>query len=237
VSRVERCGENAACLRSVYGEAVARGEVVEVLAALDARGGDCHLEAHRLAHAVHRDVGDVERTFLLGGPQCRLGYLHGAVEASGSTPAAAGAAAARGVAIPRCTRFRARLQAAACAHGFGHALMLRTRHDLRASLDGCAEAATHGVARPSCEAGVFMQNSLRHSGAANYLAASSAGCAEVAGTRALAERCFDGVGLVAALDADHDPARASAVCAGLPVAWQRSACERGAADEIREAGR
>ena len=233
--RVERCGDSAACLRAVYDDAVARGEVVQVLDALEKRGGDCHLEAHRLAHAVYRDVGDVERTFLLGGPQCRFGYLHGAVEASGAT-AASSARSVRGVAVPTCDRFRNPVQRRACAHGFGHALMLRTRDDLRASVAGCREAKRrYGLSAPSCLAGVMMENSLRYSESKRFASAAASGCEAVAGSRDLTELCFDNVGVVAALAVDHDPRRASALCRRLARPEQRELCEAGAMGEIAEA--
>jgi hypothetical protein len=234
-TRIERCGDRAACLRTVYGSAVARGEVVQVLDALQERGGDCHLEAHRLAHAVYRDVGDVERTFLLGGPQCRFGYLHGAVEASGAV-ATSSAQSVAGVAVPPCDRFRNPVQRRACAHGFGHALMLRTRNDLRTSIAGCGEAEKrYGLSAPSCRAGVMMENSLRYSGRPEFASASAKGCAAVAGSTPLTELCFDNVGIVAALAVDHDLQRATALCARLERPDRRALCEGGAKGEIAEA--
>jgi hypothetical protein len=219
----------------VYDDAVGRGEVVEVLDALQKRGGDCHLEAHRFAHAVHRDVGDVERTFLLGGPQCRFGYLHGAVEASGAV-ATSSARSVRGVAVPPCDRFRNPIQQRACSHGFGHALMLRTRDDLRGSVAGCREAEQrYGLSAPSCLAGVMMENSLRYSESKRFAADSERGCAAVAASQPLTELCFDNVGIVAALAVDHDLRRASALCAGLTNAERRELCEAGAKGEVAEA--
>jgi hypothetical protein len=233
--RVARCGDRATCLRAVYDDAVERGEVVEVLDALQKRGGDCHLEAHRLAHAVYRDVGDVERTFLLGGPQCRFGYLHGAVEASGAV-ATASAKSVRGVAVPPCDRFRNPIQQRACSHGFGHALMLRTRDDLRGSVAGCREAEQrYGLSAPSCLAGVMMENSLRHSESKQFAADSERGCAAVAASQPLTALCFDNVGIVAALAVGHDLRRASALCHGLTRADRRALCKAGAKGEIAEA--
>ncbi|HET9674952.1 MAG TPA: hypothetical protein VFP31_09090 [Gaiellaceae bacterium] len=235
--RIERCGDRAACLRAVYNDAVERGEVVQVLDALEQRGGDCHLEAHRLAHAVYRDLGDVERTFLLGGPQCRFGYLHGAVEASGAT-ATTSARSVRGVAVPACGRFRNPVQQRACAHGFGHALMLRTANDLRVSVAGCREAdERYALSAPSCLAGVMMENSLRYSESKRFAAASERGCAAVAGSKPLTELCFDNVGIVAALAVGHDAQRAAALCRGLARVEQRALCEAGAKGEIAEAAR
>jgi hypothetical protein len=234
-TRIERCDDRAACLRAVYDSAVGRGEVVQVLDALQERGGDCHLEAHRLAHAVYRDVGDVERTFLLGGPQCRFGYLHGAVEASGAV-ATSSAQSVAGVAVPPCDRFRNPVQRRACAHGFGHALMLRTRNDLRTSIAGCGAAEErYGLSAPSCRAGVMMENSLRYSGRPEFASASAKGCAAVAGSTPLTELCFDNVGIVAALAVDHDLQRATALCARLEHADRRALCEGGAKGEIAEA--
>lgn len=234
-TRIERCGDRAACLRAVYDSAVEDGDVVQVLDALQKRGGDCHLEAHRLAHAVYRDVGDVERTFLLGGPQCRFGYLHGAVEASGAV-ATSSARSVEGVAVPPCDRFRNPVQQRACAHGFGHALMLRTRNDLRSSIAGCGEAEQrYGLSAPSCRAGVMMENSLRYSGRQEFAAASARGCTAVAASKPLTELCFDNVGIVAALAVDHDLQRATALCGRLARADQRALCEAGAKGEIAEA--
>jgi hypothetical protein len=234
-TRVERCGDRAACLRAVYDSAVEDGDVVQVLDALRARGGDCHLEAHRLAHAVYRDVGDVERTFLLGGPQCRFGYLHGAVEASGAVATSA-ARSVRGVAVPPCDRFRNPVQRRACAHGFGHALMLRTKHDLLSSVGGCREAEQrYGLSAPSCLAGVMMENSLRYSESRRFASAAARGCGAVAGSRELTDLCFDNVGIVAALAVGHDERRASALCRGLALAPQRRLCATGAKGEIAEA--
>ena len=210
---------------------------MRALDALAARGGDCHLEAHRLAHAVYRHVGDVERTFLLGGPQCRFGYLHGAVEASGAT-ATVSARAVEGVAVPRCSRFRNPVQQRACAHGFGHALMLRTNHDLRTSVAGCDEVERlYGLSAPSCLAGVMMENSLRYSGREGFAANSGSGCGAVAGSERLTQLCFDNVGVVAALAVDHDAPRALMLCRGLVREGERSLCEAGANGEIAEANR
>jgi hypothetical protein len=234
-TRIERCGDRAPCLRAVYDSAVEDGDVVQVLDALQRRGGDCHLEAHRLAHAVYRDVGNVERTFLLGGPQCRFGYLHGAVEASGAV-ATSSARSVRGVAVPSCDRFRNPVQQRACAHGFGHALMLRTKDDLRGSAAGCREAEQrYGLSAPSCLAGVMMENSLRYSESQRFASASARGCEAVADSRELTDLCFDNVGVVAALAVDHDLARASELCHGLAQPDQRKLCERGAKGEIAEA--
>jgi hypothetical protein len=224
--RIAGCRERPACLRAVYDEAVERGDVVRVLYTLDRRGGDCHLEAHRLAHAVYADVGNVGRTFLLGGPQCRFGYLHGAVEATGAST------------VPRCGRFRNPVQQRACAHGFGHALMLRTRNDLRRSVAGCRAAArSNALSEPSCLAGVMMQNSLRYSGRKGFATASAQGCAAVAESDSLARLCFDNVGIVAALSVDHDIGRAVTLCQGLPQPDQETLCMMGAKGEIAEASR
>jgi hypothetical protein len=221
------------CLRELYDGVVAAGAVASTLRDLeslsrDGRLDDCHLQAHRLAHAVYRDVGDVERAFLLGGPQCRLGYLHGAVEASGGSPT---------FGVPRCTRFRNPVQRRACAHGYGHALMLRTRNDLVASLQGCRAAAGRDIDVPSCQAGVLMENSLRHAGSATLAQDAARGCAAVEDTPALFASCLDNLGVVAALLGGHDGERAAAVCRELEEAQERRACLTGVEDELAEAAR
>jgi hypothetical protein len=243
-ARVEACIRSVnppRCLRDDFATAAARGDVAATLVALEAsaRSGDiddCHLLAHTLARAVYATVGDVRRTFLLGGPQCRLGYLHGAVEASGAAPVA-GAQPTHGVALPPCDRFARGEERGACAHGFGHALMLRTRHDIRASLAGCVAAAKRGLAREPCELGVMMENSLRYARNRRFARLSRRGCRGIAGSRRLARLCDEHIGVVAALSNGHDPVRAAAACDRLRVAQSRSNCRRGATTEIGEARR
>ena len=240
--RVETCTRALnppRCLRREFAAAARRGDVAPTLAALEvhARKGDiddCHLLAHRLAHAVYSVVGDVRRTFLLGGPQCRMGYLHGAVEASGSTPVA-GSPGTHGVPLPPCDGFAVGAQRSACAHGFGHALMLGTRHDIRASVAGCARAAARGLDREACELGVMMQNSLRYASRSDFAAASAHGCRTVANSPRLTRLCFDNIGVVAALSHGHDPVRATAECARLAPGRARSSCVSGARNEVAEA--
>ena len=244
-ARLERCvgpPEREGCLQREYARAAQSGDVAATLAALqslaqDGRVDDCHLEAHRLANAVFRVVGDVERTFLLGGPACRFGYLHGAVEATGAV-AATGALATHGVAIPRCGRFRISVQRRACAHGLGHALMLRTGHDLRASLEGCAVASRRrSIDAPACTAGVMMENSLRYADQRGFARAAARRCANVASSPALERSCLENIGVVAALANAHDDERAAAVCRSLAPARPRELCLTGAADEVAESRR
>jgi hypothetical protein len=159
--------------------------------------------------------------------------LHGAVEASGSAVDRS-ARATHGVGLPRCDRFPTQAQRGACAHGFGHALMLRTANDLRASIDGCRAAALRGLARVPCERGVMMQNSLRFSGRADYALASARGC-RIAGAQRLRELCFENVGVVAALSLGHDDDRAAASCRRLAREPERAHCLNGVTAEIAEA--
>jgi hypothetical protein len=157
------------------------------------------------------------------------------VEASGAV-ATSSARSVRGVAVPSCDRFRNPVQRRACAHGFGHALMLRTKDDLRGSVAGCREAERrYGLSAPSCLAGVMMENSLRYSESPRFVSASAKGCEAVAGSRDLTALCFDNVGIVAALAVDHDPRRASELCRGLARPDQRALCDGGAKGEIAEA--
>jgi hypothetical protein len=221
------------CFERAYAGAAQQGEVAATLAALeslDRRGviEDCHLEAHRLARAVHGVVADVERTFLLGGPQCRLGYLHGAVEASGSV--------AHGVEPPRCDRLGVSLQRRACAHGYGHALMLANAHEIDASLRGCDEAGADGIEYPSCEAGVLMEASLRFARTGRSVVGAAPACAAL-GEERVRRLCYENVGVVAALALDHDRSRAAAVCSRLAPGAPRAGCLAGADGEIAEARR
>lgn len=177
---------------------------------------------------MYRVVGDVERTFLLGGPQCRLGYLHGAVEASGAD-------AHRLLREPRCERFSRELERLSCAHGFGHAAMLRAGHDLRAAVATCRKATA--LDADACVLGAMMENSLRHAGRRDFVAASARGCSAVERTPDLTRLCYDNIGIVAALSFAHDPRRANAACAQLERPRQRRQCREGAAGEIAEARR
>jgi hypothetical protein len=227
------------CFDRIYADAAESSDVAATLAALQslaARGDldDCHLQAHRLAHAAYRVVGDVGRAFLLGGRQCRLGYLHGAVEASGAETVV-GAHTTHGVALPLCDRFPMQAERSACAHGLGHALMLRTGHDLLASVEGCEAAARKGLARVPCERGVMMQNSLRYAERADFTVASLRGCETVEREQRLRRLCLENVGVVAALSLGHDVSRASATCRRLTRTPERSICLAGAHGEIREA--
>ena len=231
------------CLRAIFAEAAAAGEVPGTLADLqslvrDGTFDDCHLEAHGLARAAYDVLRDVRSVFLLGGPQCRLGYFHGAVEASASTPES-GPRNVHGLELPPCGRLRGPGRREACSHGFGHALMLRTGHRVAASVRSCRAAERVGVDREACELGVMMQNSARHVGQPpeRFRRHAARGCKDVAASLRLERLCYDNVGLVAALYLDHDRRRASAVCRGLTVDAQRDACLDGAEAEIAEASR
>ncbi len=243
-TRLARCAHEAKtpcgpCFDRAFAKEAARGRVVETLTVLqslvdDGTLDDCHLQAHALAHAAFETFQDVAKVFLLGDDACRLGYLHGAVEAS-VLGAHSRAGAVHAVQTPPCSRFAGVERRLGCAHGFGHALMLFNGERIGRSVRGCERAASAEVGVAACEAGVMMQNSLHFADLPRdrFRRSAARACTALA-SHDLAKLCFDNLGQVAALLLRHDERKANAVCRGLSSAFARTACRTGVRGELRD---
>ena len=115
----------------------------------------CHGEAHDLGKAVYAHLNDIGAALNICGNRCTNACMHGVVsEVFGY----------RGneEAIEHMTRFCEQGEMAVlhkagnCAHGIGHALMIRSEHDIGKSLAGCAAFPTAGMDY-YCATGVFME--------------------------------------------------------------------------------
>lgn len=141
---------------------------------LEREEATCHRQAHELGRAIFRQVQDINQALLICGNGCTNACMHGAIgEAFSDAPMPDAdhqhshvAHDQPGTDLKRLVQKMeghchegpmARLHKRGnCAHAMGHALMLKTDHDIDAALEGCRLFSEAGMDY-YCATGVFMQ--------------------------------------------------------------------------------
>lgn len=148
-----------------------------ILGFLEAEEKICHRQAHELGGAVFRKHKDINKSLKICGNGCTNACMHGAIgEAFSDTPLTTKNNSNSSDINPKqlnhmtslselikkmepfCRKGEmARLHKRGnCAHAMGHALMLKTNHDIENSLNGCSHFSEPGMDY-YCATGVYMQ--------------------------------------------------------------------------------
>ena len=196
---------------------------------------DCHMLAHHLGMIAFEELGNALDTVRSGDHRCLRGYVHGVIEA-----------AVRDLEVGRyqdpvdgptfCEDFRNEPfdGYGGCVHGLAHGIMVRTGHDVNASLPECDQFPTEGL-HALCMDGVFMEVSLawwdREPAAFDALVLSS--CPSLSDLSAAARaNCYVRSGQGAFMFHHHDLAAAESVCARVELPADQDSCRVGIRDEI-----
>lgn len=143
-----------------------------ILDFLEAEEPTCHRQAHELGRAIFRKFNDINQALLVCGNGCTNACMHGAIGEAFSDdtphenedhPSVAHthmfnidiliAKMESFCQVGNMSRMHKRGN---CAHAMGHALMLKSGHDLNASLTACGKFSESGMDY-YCATGVYMQ--------------------------------------------------------------------------------
>jgi len=147
-----------------------------ILGFLEAEEAICHRQAHELGRAIFRKTNNISETLSICGNGCTNACMHGAIgeafsddpshheskthsqtnENSHQTTSAIDKLVEMMEPFCHTGEMVRQHKRGNCAHAMGHALMLKTDHDIGASIDGCRHFNEPGMDY-YCATGVYMQ--------------------------------------------------------------------------------
>ncbi len=152
-----------------------------ILGFLEAEEATCHPQAHELGRAIFRKYKDINEALKICGNGCTNACMHGAIgeafsddsnpiegdsgaplQTHGDAHHQHHATASTDKLVEKMEPFchegemERRHKRGNCAHAMGHALMLKTDHDIGASITGCSQFNEPGMDY-YCATGVYMQ--------------------------------------------------------------------------------